>query len=283
MLNKLTFYPKLLLLYYKFLVQISKSSQSSFSKFDEYDPISWEFSGFSQNCEDGIIGYLISRLKNSNKYFVEIGSSNGIENNTTYLAVVKKFSGIMIDGDKAASKLCSHLIKRFCIGVECLNLFVESDTIELLRKRMLYMNPDVFSLDIDGNDYYLARTILEAGIGPKIFVVEYNSTFGPEKELTIKYQNGFNVFEAHSSYLYYGVSISAWVKLFDDFGYKFITVDSNGVNAFFVNPLYFDENFLKNCKGLKFKENFYQLMKFKKSWEEQFDIISNQDFNEFKK
>ncbi len=281
MFNSILFYPKLLLLYYKFLVQVSKPRFLSYTKIDETNPISWEFSAFSQNCEDGIIEFLISQVRESNKYFVEIGSSNGIENNSSYLAVVKKFSGLMIDGDKQASSLCKHLMKRFCIGVDCLSLFVEADTIQSLKEKMLYLNPDVFSLDVDGNDYYLAKTILEAGISPKIFVVEYNSVYGPEQDMTITYQQGFDVFEAHPTFLYYGVSIKAWRRLFNEFGYEFITVDSNGVNAFFVKRSDFKGEFLDSCRGLEFKENFYQLKKFGAGWSEQFKLINNESFEIF--
>jgi hypothetical protein len=279
--NILTYYPKLLFLYYKFLVKISKPTSSSHSIVDETNPMTWEFSSFSQNSEDGIIEFLINKAKSSNKYFVEIGSSNGVENNTTYLAVVRRFTGIMIDGDKIASSLSKHLINRFCLGVDCLNMFVKTETIDALKSKMTYKNPDVFSLDIDGNDYYLARTILEANIKPKIFVVEYNSCYGPNDEITIKYQENFDLFKSHESYLYYGVSIMAWKKLFKDFGYEFITVDSNGVNAFFVNKNDFETTFIENCKGLSFQENFYQLSKFKTGWEDQFKMIENENFEKF--
>jgi hypothetical protein len=271
--------PRLIILYYKFLVQISKISSSSTININESKPTSWEFSVFSQNCEDGITNFLINKLNDSNKYFVEIGSSNGIENNTSYLAVVKKFSGLMIDGDKIASSFSKHFMNRFCIGVECLNLFVEDDTISYLKNKMTYNNPDVFSLDVDGNDYYLAKTILDSGIKPKIFIVEYNSSYGPDEKMFIKYQRGFNVFTAHSTHLYYGVSISAWKHLFSLYGYHFVTVDSNGVNAFFINKNCFEQNFLEKINGLDFKENFYQLKKFKTEWPAQFDLIKNENYN----
>ena len=51
-------------------------------RVDEKKPASWEFSCFSQNGEDGIINILCSKVKNPNRYFIEIGASDGIENNT---------------------------------------------------------------------------------------------------------------------------------------------------------------------------------------------------------
>ena len=72
----------------------------------------------------------------------------------------------------------------------------------------------------------------------------------------------------------------AWKNLFKEFGYEFITVDSNGVNAFFVNRNDFDTTFIENCNGLSFRENYYQLKKFKSGWKNQFKIIEHQIFKE---
>ena len=67
-------------------------------QIDPSAPGTWEFSGFSQNGEDGILDVLRRRLTSSNRYFIEIGCSDGIENNSAWLVVAEKFAGIMIDG-----------------------------------------------------------------------------------------------------------------------------------------------------------------------------------------
>ena len=129
---------------------------------------------------------------------------------------------------------------------------------------MYHNNPDYFSLDIDGNDYHLVKLIIEGGFRPKIITVEYNSAYGPDKCLTIPYQSDFVIdMSSSESYVYYGVSINGWIKYFESIGYQFITVDSNGVNAFFVNPEDFDKDFLFSIKGQRFKENFYQMKKYR--------------------
>lgn len=244
---------------------------------DPHNPVTWEFSGFSQNGEDGILDYLISKLNKSNKYFIEIGASNGIENNTSYLAHVKKFSGLMIEGSTNAYK---KLLKTKTWLVTASNLFVKQENIEQLQELILYNDPDVLSLDIDGNDYYILKLLLENGIKPKIIVVEYNSAFGPHHALTIQYQESFNMENTKFPYLYYGVSIGAWKKLLESFGYQFLTVESNGVNAFFVNPTYFSDEFLSNIKSLDFQENSHQRRLFKTTWEKQFEQIRQEAFLE---
>ena len=64
---------------------------SSTRQLDPTNPLSWQFSGFSQNGEDGILDFLISRLKNPNRYFIEIGSNNELKNNTAYLYIQRSF------------------------------------------------------------------------------------------------------------------------------------------------------------------------------------------------
>ncbi len=259
---------------------LAKGAVSSNTRIldSKYAP-SWEFSCFSQNGEDGIIDYLVQNLKEQNKYFIEVGASNGIECNSAWLATCRKFSGLMIDGNANALSIAKRVNHN--MGVEYLSWFVTKENIGKLKDHALFTDPDFFSLDIDGNDYYLVKTILEGGFRPKIIAVEYNSAFGTEKSLTIQYKSDF----VHDSsnpktYPYYGVSIQGWKNYFQSLGYQFITVDTNGVNAFFVDPQYFESNFLDGIQGLKFKENFYQRKKYRKPWEYQFSLMADREFFE---
>lgn len=247
-------------------------------KIDPSNPSSWEFSGFSQNGEDGIIDYLLTRINKPNRYFIEIGSANGLENNTSWLAIARRYSGLMVESNEKLLRLCKLMMQSLNIGIECRCLFLNKENVKQFLGYALHNEPDVFSLDIDGNDYYVAKPLLELGLRPKIFVVEYNSAFGPEKSITIKYEENFYYHKAHRSGLYYGVSVKGWKKLFESFGYRFVTVDLNGTNCFFIDPEYFDRDFVNNLKGLEFQENFYQLNKFKFSWDKQFKLIENMDY-----
>ncbi|MDZ4150481.1 hypothetical protein [Methylicorpusculum sp.] len=243
-------------------------------------PSTWEFSGFSQNGEDGILDVLRKQLLNSNRYFIEIGSADGMQNNSSWLVVAEQYNGLMIEGNPRLVERTRRMLQNHSIGLECLNMFVDSENIQELRSLALHSNPDVFSLDIDGIDYYIAKAVIEGGFRPKIFVVEYNSAFGPERRITIPYQENFVFTQAHPTHLYYGVSIAAWRNFFSDHGYRFVAVDSKGVNAFFVDPECFDEVFLNAIIGPPFAENAYQFRKFRGTFEEQFLLIANQQFLE---
>lgn len=240
-------------------------------------PSTWEFSGFSQNGEDGVLEVLRNQLSNPNRSFVEIGAGDGVENNTSWLAVMDKYNGIMVEGNSWLAGRANRVVMSLCIGAECLNTFVETDSIAPLKKRMLHLDPDVFSLDIDGNDYHIAKAVLEQGIRPKIFVVEYNSVFGPERTVTIKYQKGFVYTQNDPTQLCYGVSLAGWKKFFQDNDYEFVTVERAGVNAFFVDKNLFPREFLESVSGLQFASNRFQQRKFQCSDEEQFKLISDRD------
>lgn len=235
-------------------------------------PATWEFSGFSQNGEDGIIEHLLTGIYNSNKYFIEIGSGNGLENSTGYLAHIKKFSGLQIEGDQDYFN-DSLIIKPWL--TEIINCFVNETTIDDIFKMALFKDPDVFSIDIDGMDYYILKLLLEKGLRPKIIIVEYNSAFGPRKTITIPYDSSFNMFATAHPYLYYGVSISGWKNLLHQYGYEFITVETNGVNAFFVKQDEFVPGFFNAIQKIEFKENMHQMRLFQTGWQGQFEIIKN--------
>lgn len=247
-------------------------------KIDLTQPGTWEFSGFSQNGEDGILDVLRKQLLNSNRYFIEIGAADGMQNNSSWLVVAEQFNGLMIEGNPRLVERASRLILSHSIGVDCLNMFVNSENIQELKSLALHLDPDVFSLDIDGIDYYIAKAIMDGGFRPKIFVVEYNSVFGPERSMTIPYKDNFVFTKAHSTQLYYGVSIAAWKKFFNSYGYRFVTVDRKGVNGFFVDPSCFDVNFLNQIVGAQFAENSYQYKKFKGPFEKQFLLIDDRKF-----
>lgn len=241
-------------------------------------PASWEFSGFSQNGEDGILDVLRKHLHESNRYFVEIGAADGIENNTGWLLIAEKYNGLLVEGSPHLVERAKRTVIGYSIGAEIHNMFVTTDSVRGIKALAFHHDPDVFSLDIDGNDYYIAKAIFDSGFRPKIFVVEYNSVYGPERSETIEYQADFVFTDAHPSHLYYGVSIAGWRKFFLSYGYRFVTVDRNGVNGFFVDPKCFDENFLIGIQGLEFAENQSQFKKFRKSSAEQFKLIADQKF-----
>ena len=245
-------------------------------RIDLCDPGSWEFSGFSQNGEDGILDVLRRQLRHSNRYFVEIGTADGIENNSAWLVVAERYNGLMVEGNPRLVERARRTMLNYSIGAECVNMFVGRGNMQQLLALAMHSDPDVFSLDIDGIDYYIANAVMQAGFRPKIFVVEYNSVFGPDRSCTIEYCDNFVFTSAHPTHLYYGVSVAGWRGFFARHGYRFVSIDRNGVNAFFVDPAHFDASFLDGVQGSTFAENRYQLRKFRSGHAEQIKLIGDQ-------
>ena len=248
---------------------------------DEDNMSTWEYSVFSQNGEDGILEFLAGKILNPNKFFVEIGASNGLENNSAYFAICKKWCGICIEGNKLASEICKAYLAKVGAGypwVKSMNVFVDSKNINILKNEMLTLTPDVFILDIDGNDYYVLKSILNEGILPKILVVEYNSTFGLKEAITIPYREDFYVDDIY--HLYYGVSIQGWRNMLEEKGYTFLGVESRGVNAFFVRKEEFSTEFIEKVllNRVDFKDNLYDTMRMNMGQEDRYKLIKDMEF-----
>ncbi|HKU19334.1 MAG TPA: hypothetical protein VJP80_08840 [Candidatus Saccharimonadales bacterium] len=240
-------------------------------------PSTWEFSGFSQNGEDGIIDVLLSQLKHSNRYVVEIGAAEGTENNSSWLLTTAGYEGLMIEGDPRQSARARRSVGCYAIGSQFVSMFVTLGTVDAILEKVVFCDPDVFSLDIDGNDWHIANALFAQEFRPKIVSVEYNSAFGPERSVTSKYRDDFRRSTAHPSKLYYGVSLAAWKTFFDKRGYQFVTIDSNGVNAFFVDGLLLDDAFMAGLQPRHdFIENRYQLRAYGCDHVGQFAMMANQ-------
>jgi hypothetical protein len=225
---------------------------------DPADPGTWEFAGFSQHGEDGIVDHLCGILAEPNRLFVEIGSADGLECCTAWLALARGYGGLMVEGDPGLAAMAHEVYEgrhRRSWSVYPRQAFATTETLPSLLKMCPCQDPDVFSLDIDGIDYWIASKALALGYRPRIWIVEYNSAFGPDRPVTVPYRPDFARWDAHESGLYYGVSIAAYRRLFEGYGYEFITVERSGTNAFFVDPARFPDGFAAGLKRVGFREN----------------------------
>lgn len=192
----------------------------------------FEFKIYSQSGEDGILMGIFSRIGVTNKRFIEIGIGNGDECNTANLSLNHGWSGLLIDGDQqqveAARQFYAHLH-----GVRVEQCFVTVDNInELFITNRMTGEIDMFSLDIDGNDYWILERINV--IKPRVVMLEYNPSFGPERSISIPYYPEFYRMDYHKSGWYHGASLTALTTLMKSKGYILVGCDSNGYNAFFI-------------------------------------------------
>ena len=201
------------------------------------EPRLHEFSIYSQNGEDGILLHLFSTIGPTDCRFVEIGSGNGRECNTANLSLNFGWSGLLIDQDplkvESARRFYRQLLRTKSNGVQVFQETVTADNVNgLISKAGFRGAMDLLSIDLDGNDYWIWKSI--SVVRPRVLVIEYNASLGPERSITVPYNPRFNCFHAHPSGFYHGASLAALENLGRSQDYLLVGCDSRGVNAFFV-------------------------------------------------
>lgn len=205
----------------------------------------------SQNGEDGIIAFLAGGIRKANRRFVEIGTSDGAENNSFHLLTLG-WSGLGVEAKPV-------LVERYAARVRETAM---ARRLTLVAERINWDNcvkvvgefgenaPDLFSLDIDGIDYYVAHRLLHAGFAPSLICCEFNPFLGAAP-LTVVYDESFARYRYDPQRgLYYGASLGALQHLLREFGYRFCGVESAGVNAFFCREAAFAPGYLAGITGL---------------------------------
>ena len=112
---------------------------------------------FSQNGEDGIIQYLIKTLKLNYIKFAEVGTEDYSESNTRYIFQTMRCDGLIIDPLKNLETLVKKNIPNFWKNnLKIINKFATPENINSLLDNSNFHNDiDLFSLDIDGIDYWI--------------------------------------------------------------------------------------------------------------------------------
>ncbi|MFC1703305.1 hypothetical protein ACFL1E_00785 [Candidatus Omnitrophota bacterium] len=212
----------------------------------------FEFQCHSQNGEDGIIAEIFRRIGVTNQFFVEFGAStNGLENNTTYLLLKGWKGGAWIEGNPKDVERIKRKYRTFVnnkkLSVRC--AFVTAENIEGLFKELdIPKEFDLLSVDIDGNDYWVWKAITH--YRPRVVVIEYNPSFDSDLKWVMKY----NPQHVWNGTIYYGASLKSLEILGAQKGYKLIGCNFTGANAFFVREDLVKDKFLEPFTS----ENHYE-------------------------
>lgn len=202
----------------------------------------YEWGMFSQNGEDGVLAALVHGLPRHGSgspwdaTFVEFGAEDGSECNTRLLQGrvtengmalgggidgLTYFDGLLMDG--GYEDLTINLRKAFLTAENIIGFFEKYGVAQQL---------ELLSVDVDFNDFWLTRTILEAGYKPRVLVVEVNAHLPPNSSVSVPYDasarwNGYD--------RYFGASVLAFASLGRRHGYELVYCETVGVNAFFIH------------------------------------------------
>ena len=192
-----------------------------------------EFSVFSQFGEDGIISWLSNQIPDIKKIFLEIGTQDYWESNTRYLLKSQQWKGYIIEGSKEYVQKIKKQSIYWQNNLTAINEFITEENInEIIKNNVKETNLGLFSLDIDGNDYWILKKL---ELTSDIVVLEYNPIFGDIYKLSIIYESDFDRNKKHFSNTYFGCSIQAIINLMERKNYVFLGTNTHGMNAFFVN------------------------------------------------
>lgn len=178
----------------------------------------------AQNDETEIIMRLIRRFKVPYS-FVEFGFS-GWEFNCASL--VREWEGLLVDGDPYNVRIANLVFPRKVIS-KC--IWLTLDSIDFIEEFAMKRSLGILSIDVDGNDYWFLERLIKTR--PAIIICEYNSSFGL-KPISTPYDPDFDRTRKHSSWTYFGASLTALSHLANINGYSLIEISNSGVSAFFV-------------------------------------------------
>jgi hypothetical protein len=189
---------------------------------------------YAQGAEEAMIERIFERVPPRHRFCVEFGASDGQRNSNTALLVRDRgWRGVLIEG---APHRFARLRDAYAhaAGVRLVEARVQPDNVErIFADAGVPDAPDLVSIDIDGNDYWVWRAI--ARVRPQVVIIEYNPYYEPPERWVMKY----NPEHAWDGTTYYGASLESLYWLGKDKGYELIACDRQGNNAFFVERTLF--------------------------------------------
>ncbi len=195
---------------------------------------------YSQFGEDGILEEIFRRLNVSNGICVEFGGYDGLTfSNTAHLILNHGWSGFFIELDRDMY----NSIERNYIGYPVSAILGEvtpSNIEDYLNSFKLNRDFDLLSIDVDGNDYWIWKSIVS--FRPKVVVIECNGAFSWDEEWIMPLDLGHSWRgDAH-----YGASPLALANLAKEKGYVLVCCEEQGANMIFVAKEW--SQFLPTCE-----------------------------------
>ena len=171
------------------------------------------FRVFSQFEEDGKLLFTFAAMGISSGFFVDIGAADGINSNCANLALNFGWRGVFIDGNpdnvQRGKAFYSQHPDTWAYPPKFVHAMVTRESInDILRMADVPDNPDLMSVDIDGNDYWVWDAV--DCIIPKVVIIETHIEFGM-RSIVVPYDKNSVYPGRHPDY--HGASPMAMMKL----------------------------------------------------------------------
>jgi hypothetical protein len=184
---------------------------------------------YSQNGEDGIIAEIFRRIATSDRYFVEFGIENGLQNNTRWL-LETGWRGVWIDANPEAIAQVREVFASFIESgqLNTAHAVLSAENInDVLDDAGVPERFDFLSADIDQNTSHVWRAIARRS---RVACIEYNASVPASAQAEAPYDptltwDGTN---------WFGASLKALELIGREKGLSLVGCDLFGVNAFFV-------------------------------------------------
>ena len=197
---------------------------------------------YSEHGEEGVLDCIFSHIGTESKFCVEIGARDGINDSNTLWLVEHGWQGIGIEKNGGYADIAKSHVRHETVSPNCVN--------ELFSKYGVPPNLDFLSIDIDYNDFWVLKAILERGeYFPKLICAEFNPNFGPTESKSVPYFSRGK----KSGSVVYGASMAAFVKLGKKYSYKLIHMmttpskhyvsNKTGRNVFLIQSSYLPSDF----------------------------------------
>ena len=214
--------------------------RKNYSKVNKLSDVDYKI--FSQNGEDGILDYLLYQLKIEKPKYIEIGVGDYTESNTRFIFERCSPKGVIVD---CLENLEEKIKKNFSLWkseLKIVNDFVNpNNIIKIMREADTLNNLDIFSLDIDGIDYWILKELPKDF--SKIAIVEFNPIFGKNLKVSVPNITNFDRKKYHYSNLCFGMSLQAAIEIMNEKNFYFVGTNLLRNNAFFI---YKKEEYFKN-------------------------------------
>lgn len=198
---------------------------------------------FSEHSEEGIVQCVFSVLKPQNKWCVDCGAFDGKTSSNTLALVKKGWQTVQIEGNEKFFKQLEETYKGIK-NAQLVNKIVDrgyfttdSNLEAILRTCGVPKNFDFLSIDVDGYDYEIWRSLSE--FHPNLICVETNQVehdfsvvdYDPSRSLW-KYTG--------KSPSYHDATVGLLNKLAEEKGYDYLCWDIS--NAFYVRKEFGKQN-----------------------------------------